>query len=67
MTPASRTLIRYMGALFVPAGVGVMTQFATISAAWPALLAGLVGSTVIGLAVTGWLIHRMTRLPAPGR
>lgn len=61
MTPVCRGLIRHLGLLFVPAGVGVMTQAATLKAAWPALLAGLVGSTLVGLVVTGWLMQALSR------
>ncbi len=65
MTPVSRTLIRHLGLLFVPAGVGVMTQWATLRSAWPAILTGLIGSTLVGLAATGWLMQALSQPRRP--
>lgn len=45
---------------FVPPGVGLMAYFNVIKASfWPIILAAL-GSTVIVLAVTGW-VHQLLR------
>jgi putative effector of murein hydrolase LrgA (UPF0299 family) len=55
--PAARLLISHMGLLFVPAGAGIMVVWPIIHAQWPAIVAGLVGSTFIGLISTAWLMH----------
>ena len=59
LAPACGGLIRYMGVLFVPAGVGVLTELDLIRREWAPLLAGVAGSTLVTLAVTGWLMHRL--------
>jgi putative effector of murein hydrolase LrgA (UPF0299 family) len=55
------SLLRHLGLLFVPAGVGVITQLEPIAGAWPGLLVALVVSTALGLVGTGWLYARMAR------
>jgi len=53
----ARGLIAALGLLFVPAGVGVMTQIPVLRANfWPIAVA-LVGSTVMALVVTGAVMH----------
>jgi holin-like protein len=67
---AANVLIANMGLLFVPAGVGVIAELGVLRQAWLAILAGLVVSTVLGLAVTGLVMHHVSRVrqrpvPAP--
>lgn len=50
-------LISNMGLLFVPAGVGVIAQFALIRAQWLPILAGLFGSTLLGLLATALVMR----------
>jgi holin-like protein len=59
----SNALISHMGLLFVPAGVGVIAQLALLKSEWPAVLGGLLGSTVIGLVVTALVMHWGLRKP----
>jgi putative effector of murein hydrolase LrgA (UPF0299 family) len=59
LTPASRPLITHLGLLFIPAGVGVMTQSELLRSQWLPVVAGLVGSTWAGIAVTGWVMQRL--------
>lgn len=54
---ASDTLVRHMGLLFVPAGVGIIVEAPRMQAEWLPLVAGVVGSTVIGLMVTAGVMH----------
>jgi len=54
-------LLRHFGLLFVPAGVGVVTQFDVLGANWLALLVAIPVSTFLGLAVTGWVMQRVAR------
>ena len=59
-----------MGLLFVPAGVGIIAELGVLRREWLAILAGLLVSTVLGLAVTGLVMHhvsRVSRRPAPRR
>jgi len=55
----SGQLIRHMGLLFVPAGVGIIAQADLLQAQWLPITAALVGSTVLGLLVTA-LVMRWT-------
>jgi holin-like protein len=64
-------LIANMGLLFVPAGVGVIAEFGVLRQNWLPILVGLLASTVLGLVVTGLVMHRLCRVvkgsrPAPG-
>ncbi|MGY3619470.1 CidA/LrgA family protein [Bradyrhizobium sp. USDA 10063] len=62
--PLGRTaegLIGHMGLLFVPAGVGIIAEAGLLRAEWLPILAGLVGSTILSLAVTGLVMHWTTR------
>lgn len=54
-------LLQHFGLLFVPAGVGVMTQLGVIRAAWLPLLVAIPVSTFLGLVVTGWVMQRLAR------
>lgn len=56
-------LLSHLSLLFVPAGVGVMTQVSVIAGAWDAVAAALIGSTVLTIAVTA-LVMRALAGPA---
>lgn len=60
----SGALLSSMGLLFVPAGVGVVTELGLLHDQWLPIAAGLVGSTVLGLVVTGVVMHRAARATA---
>ena len=55
-------LLGTIGLLFVPAGVGVVQQLDRLAAHGPALLASLVGSTVLALLVTVLVFRAVRRL-----
>jgi putative effector of murein hydrolase LrgA (UPF0299 family) len=57
------TLISHMGLLFVPAGVGIIAETHLLRQEWLPILAAVIGSTVLGVAVTGFVMHRVS-LPA---
>ena len=63
----SNGLIVDMGLLFVPAGVGIITEVGVLRREWLAILAGLLVSTVLGLAVTGLVMHHVSRVAGAGR
>lgn len=54
-------ILRHFGLLFVPAGVGVITQLDVIGDNWLPLLIAIPVSTLLGLLVTGWLMQRLAR------
>jgi holin-like protein len=58
---AANGLIVNMGLLFVPAGVGIIAELGVLRREWLAILAGLVVSTVLGLVVTGLVMHHVSR------
>lgn len=55
-------LLDHLSLLFVPAGVGIMLHWELIAQDWVAVSAALVVSTLLTIAVTGWLMARL----APG-
>ena len=61
LVPVSRLLISHMGLLFVPAGVGIVTEGDALRREWLPIVTALVGSTLVGLAATSWLMHRFAR------
>jgi len=54
-------LLDYMGLLFVPAGVGIISEFGLLRQEWLPILGGLIGSTVLSLGLTGIVMHHATR------
>ena len=48
----SQTLLSHLSLLFVPAGVGIIVHLSRVADDWPALLAALVVSTFVSMAVT---------------
>ena len=56
---AANTLLSHLSLLFVPAGVGIMVAAASGSGHWSAILASLLVSTVLALAVTGLILRGM--------
>jgi holin-like protein len=64
-SPLARTanaLVANMGLLFVPAGVGVIVEFNVLRQNWLAILIGLFLSTIVGLVVTGLVMHHVSRI-----
>lgn len=66
METPGRYLIRYLGLLFIPAGVGIMNHLGQLQSNLLPILAGLVGSTILCLLVTGVLMQRLGK-PYPGK
>lgn len=56
-------LLEHLSLLFVPAGVGVMMHLSLVRAEWPAIAAALIGSTILTLVVTAWLMAWLGRKP----
>lgn len=53
-------LIHNLGLFFIPAGVGVMNCLGIIADQWVPIVGATIGSTIIIIAVTGW-VHRLVR------
>jgi holin-like protein len=53
------TLLDHMGLLFVPAGVGIVSQASLLREEWKPIIIAVVGSTVLSLLVTGFVMHRL--------
>ena len=63
-SPLERTagaLLDDMGLLFVPAGVGIISEISLLRHEWLPILGGLIGSTVLSLGLTGIVMHHATR------
>ena len=59
---AADGLLRYLGLLFVPAGVGLAQSYDLVLAHWLAIVASLVGSTAVTLIVTAYTFRAVVRL-----
>lgn len=57
----SEGLLAHLSLLFVPAGVGVMLHLAMLRDHWLAISLALVLSTVLTLALTGWVMTALIR------
>jgi len=53
-------LLSNLSLLFVPAGVGVVTQLGVLGANLVPIAVSLLVSTVLGLLVTGWVMQRLS-------
>ncbi len=53
-------LLAHLSLLFVPAGVGVMTHLTLLGNQWLPLTASLLVSTLLTIAVTGWVMQRLS-------
>jgi holin-like protein len=58
---AADVLISHMGLLFVPAGVGIIAEAGLLRQQWLSIVAALLGSTVLSIAVTGLVMYWVTR------
>lgn len=62
-TPLAETangLLSQLSLLFVPAGVGVMTHLTLLGNQWLPLTTSLLVSTLLTIAVTGWVMQRLS-------
>ena len=58
-------LIGNLGLLFVPAGVGIITEAGLLRTEWLPIAAGLIGSTILSVAVTGLVMHWTAHRSSP--
>ena len=60
---AASELLRHLSLLFVPAGVGIIAAAGSGSGHWLAILASLVVSTLLSLAVTALILRKIAPEP----
>lgn len=53
-------MVHNIALFFIPAGVGLMNSLGLIADQWLPIVGGVAGSTVVIIAVTGW-VHKLTR------
>jgi putative effector of murein hydrolase LrgA (UPF0299 family) len=61
---AANTLLSHLSLLFVPAGAGIVATAASGSGHWFAILASVVASTVLAMAVTGLILRGIGKAEA---
>ena len=54
-------ILAQLSLLFVPAGVGVMTHLTLLGNQWLPLTSSLIISTLLTIAVTGWVMQRLSK------
>lgn len=64
LAQVSGGLLRHMGLLFVPAGVGLIDHLDLLQAETLPLIGGLVGSTLLALVATALVMEWHDKLPA---
>jgi holin-like protein len=65
LRPTSLELLKHLSLLFVPAGVGVMLHAARIGKEWLPIVASLLISTALAIAVTALVVTWTARRFAP--
>jgi holin-like protein len=58
LTNTATGLLTNLGLLFVPAGVGVVTQLDILGRNWLPIAVSILVSTFLGLMVAGWVMQR---------
>ncbi len=61
MRATSTGLLRHLSLLFVPAGVGIITQLDALGRDWLAIGVAVVVSTALGLGVTALVMQRLLK------
>lgn len=63
---AAAKLLQHLSLLFIPAGTGVVLYGGLLAAEWLPLSVALLVSTLLGIAVTAWLLLRLLRRRSRG-
>ncbi len=63
--PAGDGLLSYLALFFVPPGVGAVLRVASLAQSWPAVLFGILGSSVLALAITGRVAQALLLVAGP--
>jgi holin-like protein len=65
LVSTAEVLLKYLGLLFVPAGVGVIANMDLITAEWFPILVALAGSTILSVLATAYVMLWFSP-PKPG-
>lgn len=61
MRDTANGLLRHLSLLFVPAGVGIVTQLDALGQDWLAIGLAIPISAALGIGTTAWVMQRLTR------
>lgn len=61
LTSVSLGLLKHLGLLFVPAGVGIMVHGRRVASEWLPIAVALVASTAVSIAVTALVLKRLQK------
>lgn len=61
LAPAADGLLRHLGLLFVPAGVGIILYLDLLRAEWLPLVVSVLVSTLLGMVVTALIFDRLLK------
>jgi holin-like protein len=62
---SSRSLLKHLPILFVPAGVGIVAHLELIRTEWLPIMGGVLGSSVIAILATAGVMRAVERLRHP--
>lgn len=60
----SNTLLANFSLMFLPAGVGIIQQGPVLAANWLGLVVAIAVSSILSLAITGWVFVAVSRMLA---
>lgn len=60
------TLLQHLSLLFIPAGAGIMLYGDLIAAEWLPLAAALIGSTLLAIVVTAFVLEALIKRSSSG-
>lgn len=61
LAPTSLGLLKHLGLLFVPAGVGIMIHSQRVASEWLPIALALVASTIVSIVVAAAVICRLRK------
>lgn len=61
LTKTAGRLISLLSLFFIPAGLGIFFLPESIQQQWPAILAAIIGGTLLSIALTGLTLKALTR------
>ena len=64
LNAVSSTLLANFSLMFLPAGVGIIQQGQVLAANWLGLVVAIAVSSIVSLAITGWVFVAVSRVMA---
>jgi holin-like protein len=65
LNQSSQTLIQHLGLMFLPPSVGIFFLGERFDNQWPAIIAAVVGGTLLSLIFSGLLMNSLLKKKAP--